>query len=171
MTSLLFNTLSRFVIAFLPRSKHLLILWLQSLSAVILESKKTKLVFYQEVTTSYGHIMVPSIKWNSITTFLCGSLRYQSQTHLSQIQHRQGQALSLDLEPCSQGSGLRLATLFDQADLTVASVPFLLPSSWPSHRPLVPVHLDSFPVFSLWVPSSLRINAPRFQLAKTSLHC
>ena len=38
--SLLFNTLSRFVIAFLPRSKHLLILWLQSLSAVILEPKK-----------------------------------------------------------------------------------------------------------------------------------
>ena len=38
--SLLFNTLSRFVIAFLPRSKHLLILWLQSLSMVILEPKK-----------------------------------------------------------------------------------------------------------------------------------
>ena len=38
--SLIFNTLSRFVIAFLPRSKHLLILWLQSLSAVILEPKK-----------------------------------------------------------------------------------------------------------------------------------
>ena len=38
--SLLFNTLSRFVIAFLPRSKCLLISWLQSLSAVILEPKK-----------------------------------------------------------------------------------------------------------------------------------
>ena len=35
--SLLFNTLSRFVIAFLSRNKHLLILWLQSPSAVILE--------------------------------------------------------------------------------------------------------------------------------------
>ena len=35
--SLLFNTLSRFVIAFLPRSKRLLISWLQSLSTVILE--------------------------------------------------------------------------------------------------------------------------------------
>ena len=35
--SLLFNMLSRLVIAFLPRSKHLLILWLQSQSAVILE--------------------------------------------------------------------------------------------------------------------------------------
>ena len=40
--SLLFNRLSRFVIAFLPRSKHLLILWLKSISAVILESKKIK---------------------------------------------------------------------------------------------------------------------------------
>ena len=42
--SLLFNTLPRFVIAFLPKSKHLLILWLQSLSAVILEPKKRKSV-------------------------------------------------------------------------------------------------------------------------------
>jgi len=42
--SLLFNMLSMFVIDFLPRSKHLLILWLQSLPAVILESKKIKFV-------------------------------------------------------------------------------------------------------------------------------
>ena len=41
---LLFNTLSRFVIAFLPRSKCLLISWLQSLSAVVLEPKKMKSV-------------------------------------------------------------------------------------------------------------------------------
>ena len=38
--SLLFNILSRLVIVFLPRSKHLLISWLQSPSAVILEPKK-----------------------------------------------------------------------------------------------------------------------------------
>ena len=44
MTSLLFNTLSRFVIAFLPRSKRLLISWLQSLYKVILEPKKIKSV-------------------------------------------------------------------------------------------------------------------------------
>ena len=42
--SLLFNILSRFVIAFLPRIKHLLISWLQSLSVVILEPKKIKSV-------------------------------------------------------------------------------------------------------------------------------
>ena len=40
--SLFFNTLSRFVMAFLSRTKHLLILWLQSPSAVILEPKKIK---------------------------------------------------------------------------------------------------------------------------------
>ena len=39
--SLLFNMLSRLVIAFLPRSKHLLISWLQSPSAVIMEPKKS----------------------------------------------------------------------------------------------------------------------------------
>ena len=42
MMSLLFNMLLRFAIAFLPRSKHLLISWLQSLPAVILEPKKQK---------------------------------------------------------------------------------------------------------------------------------
>ena len=40
--SLLFNILSRLVITFLPRSKRLLISWLQSPSAVILEPKKIK---------------------------------------------------------------------------------------------------------------------------------
>ena len=40
--SLLFNVLSRLIIAFLPRSKHLLISWLQSPSAVILEPRKIK---------------------------------------------------------------------------------------------------------------------------------
>ena len=41
---LLFNTLSEFVIVFLPRSKHLLISWLQSPSTMILEPKKIKFV-------------------------------------------------------------------------------------------------------------------------------
>ena len=44
MICLLFNMLSSFVIAFLPRSKHLLISWQQSLSAVILEPRKIKSV-------------------------------------------------------------------------------------------------------------------------------
>ena len=44
LMSLLFNMLSRLVIAFLQRKKHLLISWLQSPSAVILEPKKIKSV-------------------------------------------------------------------------------------------------------------------------------
>ena len=43
--SLIFNMLSRLVIAFLPRRKHLLISWLQSPSAVILEPPKIKSLF------------------------------------------------------------------------------------------------------------------------------
>ena len=50
--SLLFNTLSSFVIAFLPRSKRLLILWLQSPYAVILEPKKIKSVTVSIVSPS-----------------------------------------------------------------------------------------------------------------------
>ena len=50
--SLLFNVLSMLVIAFLPRSKHLLISWLQSPSAVILEPKKIKSVTVSLVAPS-----------------------------------------------------------------------------------------------------------------------
>ena len=50
--SLLFNMLSRLVIAFLPRSKHLLISWLQSPSAEILEPKKIKSVMVSIVSPS-----------------------------------------------------------------------------------------------------------------------
>ena len=53
--SLLFNTLSRFVIAFLPRIKHLLISWLQSLSVVILELKKIKSVTVSTFSLSICH--------------------------------------------------------------------------------------------------------------------
>ena len=50
--SLLFNMLSRFVITFLPRSKRLLISWLQSPSAEILEPKKIKSVTVSLVSPS-----------------------------------------------------------------------------------------------------------------------
>ena len=53
--SLLFNMLSKLVIAFLPRSKHLLILWLQSPSAVILELKKIKSDTVLTVSPSICH--------------------------------------------------------------------------------------------------------------------
>ena len=53
--SLLFNMLSRLVIAFLERSKHLLISWLQSPSAMILEPKKIKSVTVSIVSPSICH--------------------------------------------------------------------------------------------------------------------
>ena len=57
--SLVFNKLSRLVIAFLPRSKHLLISWLQSPSAVILEPKKIK--------SDTLSIVSPSMPWSDGT--------------------------------------------------------------------------------------------------------
>ena len=59
VVSLLFNMLSRLVIAFLPRSKYLLISWLQSPSAVILEPLKIK-----SLTVS---IVSPSLPWSDGT--------------------------------------------------------------------------------------------------------
>ena len=58
--SLLFNRLSRLVIAFLPRSKHLLISWLQATSAVILEPPKIKSVTVSIGSSSICHeVMEP----------------------------------------------------------------------------------------------------------------
>ena len=56
--SLLFSMLSRFFIAFLPRSKYLLISWLQSLSVVILETKKIKSVTVSSFSPSICHEVI-----------------------------------------------------------------------------------------------------------------
>ena len=53
--SLLFNMLSRLVITFLPRSKRLLISWLQSPSAVLLEPPKIKSLTASTVSPSISH--------------------------------------------------------------------------------------------------------------------
>ena len=55
VTSLFFNMLSQLVIAFLPRSKHLLMSWLQSPSAVILEPPKIKSLTVSIVSPSICH--------------------------------------------------------------------------------------------------------------------
>ena len=57
---LLFNTPCRFVIAFLPRSKRLLISWLQSSSTAILEPKKTKSHF-----PLFPHLFGKESTWNA----------------------------------------------------------------------------------------------------------
>ena len=56
--SLLFNMLSRLVIGFLPRSKHLLISWLQSPIVVILEPKKIKSLTVSTVSPSICHEVI-----------------------------------------------------------------------------------------------------------------
>ena len=67
--SLLFNMLSRLAIAFLPMSKHLLISWLQSPSAVILEPRKIKSVIVSIVSPSICHeVMGPD---SMILVFEC----------------------------------------------------------------------------------------------------
>ena len=65
--SLLFNMLSRLVITFLPRSKHLLISWLHSPSAVILESKNVKSDTVSTVSLSISHeVMGPDLSFLNV---------------------------------------------------------------------------------------------------------
>jgi len=102
--SLLFNTLSRFVVAFLPRSSFLLLSWLQSPSTVILEPKKRKSVtassfapsVYQEVMGLDAMILVflilsfrPAFSLSSITCIkrlfsssLLSAIKVVSSTYL-----------------------------------------------------------------------------------------
>ena len=72
--SLLFNTLSRFVIAFLPRSKCLLISWLPSASAVDLLPKKIKSVTVSTVSPSICH----EVPWSLFIEYWVLSQPFQS---------------------------------------------------------------------------------------------
>ena len=76
---LLFNMLSRFVIAFLPRSNHLLISWLWSASAVILEPKKIKSVTVAIVSPSICH----TVMGLDAMIFLFWMLSFQPAFHSS----------------------------------------------------------------------------------------
>ena len=70
VVSLLFNMLSSLVIPFLLRNKHLLISWLQSPSAVILEPKKIKSVTVSIVSPSICHeVMGPDVMIFSFLNF------------------------------------------------------------------------------------------------------
>ena len=65
VTSLLFNMLSRLVVTFLPRSKCLLISWLQSPSPVILEPKKIKSVTVSIVSRLFAMKGWDWMPWSS----------------------------------------------------------------------------------------------------------
>ena len=90
--SLLFNTLSRFVIAFLPRSRCLLISWLQSLSTVTLEPKKIKAYIhsYMFTHTPYTHSQLSRAIFShtpyKLTPILTHVLTY-THTHTQRFIH------------------------------------------------------------------------------------
>ena len=69
--SLLFNMLSRLVITFLLRSKRLLVSWLQSPSAVILEPKSIKSVTASTFSPSICHEAMGLSKWHPFSHFKC----------------------------------------------------------------------------------------------------
>ena len=94
--SLLFTMLSRFVITFLPRCKHLLILWLQFPSTVILESKKIKSVTIFTFSSSICHFFLLDGTWSLDLSFL--------NVVLSQLFH-------FPLSPSSRGSLVPLCFL------------------------------------------------------------
>ena len=80
--SLLFNMLSKFVIAFLPKSKHLLISWLQSPSTVILDPKKIKSVTVSTFSPFICHeVMGPDAM--ILKVFECWVLSQYFQSSLS----------------------------------------------------------------------------------------
>ena len=72
--SLLFNMLSKLVITFLPRSKHLLISWLQSPSAVILEPKKIKSVAVSIVSHLFAMKWWDKMPWSPLTVSMIQQL-------------------------------------------------------------------------------------------------
>ena len=73
--SLLLNMLSRLVITFLPRSKRLLISWLQSPSAVILEPKKIKSDTVSTISPSISHGVMGSDANLILNIFTYNNLR------------------------------------------------------------------------------------------------
>ena len=82
--SLLLNMLSRLVITFLPRSKRLLISWLKSPSAVILEPSKIKSDTVSTVCPSICHeVMGPDMPWSSFSECWALSQLFHSPLSLS----------------------------------------------------------------------------------------
>ena len=155
--SLLFNMLSRFVIAFLPRSKHLLISWLQSPSAIILEHKKIKFVILSLVSPSVFHEVMGAdamilVFWmlSFRTAFSLSSftfiMRLFHSSLLSAIRvvsgfqsvlHQPG--ISHDVLRCKlhkQGDNQYTALMYSFPNLEPSTVPYqcLAGASWPTYR-------------------------------------
>ena len=93
--SLLFNILSRLVIAFPPMSKRLLISWLHSPSAVILEPKKIKPVTVSIVSPSICHEAMRPMPWSSFFEYWVLSQLFHSPLSLSS----RGSSVTLHFRP------------------------------------------------------------------------
>ena len=93
--SILFHILSRFVIAFLPRSKCLLISWLQSPSAVILEPKKIKSVTVSIVSPSICH----EVMWLDAMIFVFQMLSFKPDFSLSSFTFTRSSLVPLHFLP------------------------------------------------------------------------
>ena len=99
VVSQFFNMLSRFVIAFLPRSKGLLVLWLQSPSAVILVPKERKYVTTSKFSPSICH---------GIAGTNINNLRYADDTTLMAESEEELKSLLMKVKEESEKVGLKL---------------------------------------------------------------
>ena len=111
-----FNTLSRFVIAFLPRSKHLLMSRLQSPSAVILEPKRIK----SADQSCFKYTRLPVLptgtsrtNWVMLGNAYCGTSLLQSYQRIP-VKHKL--RVVLETEPSGPGEGSGLLALTPYGD-------------------------------------------------------
>ena len=84
--SLFFHMLSRFVMHFLPRSKYLLISWLQSLCALILELKKMEYYLAIEKNTFESVLM----RWMKLEPIIQSEVSQKEKHHYSILTHIYG---------------------------------------------------------------------------------
>ena len=147
MTSLLFNILSRFILAFSPGSKCLLISWLQSPSTAILAPKKTKSVSVSIVSQSIYHevlrldIMIlvlsilnfkPDFSFSSFTFIkrlfsspLLSAIRVMSSEYLRLLIF-----LPAILIPAWTSSSLAFCMMYTASRVTIYSLDILLSQFW-----------------------------------------
>ena len=108
VTSLLFNILSSLVIIFLPRSRHLLISWLQSPSAVILEPQKIKSDTVSTVYLSISH----KVMGLDAMIFVFGMLSFKS-TFPTLHYHFHQEAFLFLFTFCHKGAVICISEAFD----------------------------------------------------------